>query len=287
MNKIINIIKLIRPQQWYKNLLVFLPLIFSGNIANLNYLMLTLVGFIGLCMISSANYVMNDIIDIRRDKKHPEKKKRPIASGKIRLWQGIVLFIILLVMAICLAAPLNINFFYAVMFLFIFTLVYSLFLKREPFLDIIVIGINFVVRAVAGAFIIDVEISPWLISCVFFLALFLASGKRHADAMFLGKSAKKHRKTLDVYTPETTNALMIITTALLVLSYSLYSFLSKHTPYLIFSMPFALYLIFRYFYLVYSGSPVARHPERVFLDLKMDFALVLWAAVTFYILYFL
>lgn len=287
MANVKNIIKLLRPAQWYKNLLVFVPVLFSANIFNFNYLLLTFVGFLGLCAVSSANYVLNDIIDRKKDRHHPEKKKRPLASGKIKLWEGIILCIILLFVSLGLAAPLNFNFFYAVLFLFGFTVIYSLLLKREPFLDIISIGINFVVRAIAGAFIIGVEVSPWLIACVFFLALFLVSGKRHADLLFMGKSAKKHRSTLEFYTPNITSALMIITTVLLTVSYSLYSFLSQQTPYLIFSLPFALYLVFRYFYLVYTGSVIARHPERVFLDIRMDIALILWAVLTFGMLYFL
>ncbi|MBD3303846.1 decaprenyl-phosphate phosphoribosyltransferase [Candidatus Woesearchaeota archaeon] len=287
MNQIKNIVKLLRPAQWYKNLLVFVPIVFSGNLANLHLLLLTFVGFLALCAVSSANYVINDLIDIKSDRRHPEKKKRPLASRKIKIWQAVVLTIVLLIIAVGVSAGLDINFFYAVAFMFGFSLLYSLLLKREAFLDIIAIGVLFVVRAVAGVFIIGVETSPWLIACVFFLALFLLAGKRHSDAAFLGKDAKKHRSTLKMYTPTITNALMVITTALLVVSYSLYSFLGSDTPYLIFSLPFALYLIFRYFALVYMGSPVARHPERVFLDLRMDFAMVLWAIVILVMLYFL
>ena len=253
----------------------------------MNSLLLTFIGFMSLCAVSSANYILNDMIDRKRDKKHPEKRKRPIASGKIKIWQASILTIMLLAISIGLAAPLNINFFYAIAVLFGITLLYSLLLKKEPFVDIITIAINFVVRAVAGALILSIEVSPWLIACVFFLAVFLVSGKRHADAMFLGEKAKKHRSTLKVYTPEITSSLMIITTALLATAYSLYSFFSDNTPYLIFTLPFALYLIFRYFYLVYSGSKIARHPERIFLDLRMDIGMLLWAAVTFVILYFL
>ena len=282
-----QVIRLLRPAQWYKNLLIFLPIIFSGNLLNLGMLLLTIAGFASLCAVSSANYIINDIIDRKKDKKHPEKKSRPLASGRIKIWQAVGILVLLLITSIGFALPLNINFFYTVAFLLGFTLLYSLLLKREPFLDIIVIGINFVVRAIAGTFIICVEVSPWLILGVFFLALFLAVSKRHADALFLGKSAQKHRNSLKTYTPELTSALMIIATILLVMSYSLYSFLSDQTPYLIFTLPFALYLIFRYFFLVYAGSAVARHPERVFLDIRMDIALVLWIAVTFSILYFL
>ena len=118
MNHTKNIIKLLRPTQWYKNLLVFLPIVFSGNLADMHLLLLTFVGFLGLCAVSSANYVVNDLIDIKSDRKHPEKRKRPLAAGKIKIWQAIVLAIILLFIAVGISAGLNINFFYAVAFLF-------------------------------------------------------------------------------------------------------------------------------------------------------------------------
>lgn len=285
MAKILDFIKLIRPQQWYKNLLVFLPIIFIGKAFDLNSVLLTVLGFVSLCLISSSNYILNDIIDIKKDRLNPEKKKRPLASGRIKIWQALIIFALFAAISVIIALNLNMNFLYAVIFLFGFTLFYSLILKKEPFADIIVIGINFVVRAMSGAFIIDVKISPWLILCTFFLAVYLTVGKRHSELALLGKKAINHRATLQYYTPALTNALMIIATTILIISYSLYTFLSEHNN-LIYTLPFALYVIFRYFQLVYSGSSAARHPERVFLDWRMILGMLLWAGVTFYILYF-
>ncbi len=281
---LIDFFRLLRPGQWYKNFLIFLPILFSGNLFAIEFLLLTIVGFFALCFVSSGNYIINDIIDIRKDKLHPEKKKRPLVSGKIRIWQAVVLFVFLLTAGIVLAGILNEYFFLSVLALFILTSGYSLFLKNEAFLDIIIIGINFVIRASSGAFIIDVKISPWLIIGVFFLSLFLSAGKRRADSSFLGKKALFHKNSLKIYSNEITNALMIIATTLLILSYTFYSFLSEHS-YLIFTLPFALYLIFRYFSLVYAGSIIARHPEKVFKDWRMMIGLFLWIIVTLIILY--
>ena len=285
MAKILDFIKLARPQQWYKNLLVFLPIIFIGKAFDLNSFLLTIFGFISLCLISSSNYILNDIIDIKKDRLNPEKRQRPLASGRVKIWQALILFALFSAVSVIIALNLNMNFLYSIIFLFGFTLFYSLILKKEPFADIIVIGINFVVRAMSGAFIIDVKISPWLILCTFFLAVYLTVGKRHSELALLGKKATHHRATLQFYTPALTNALMIIATTILIISYSLYTFLSEHN-YLIYTLPFALYVIFRYFQLVYSGSSAARHPERVFLDWRMILGMLLWSGVTFYILYF-
>ena len=161
---------------------------------------------------------------------------------------------------------------------------YSVWLKKEIFADVVVIGINFVIRAISGTFIINVAISPWLMVGIFFFAIFLAAGKRHSELLFLGERATAHRQTLKHYTKELTSALMILTTTLLIMAYSLYSFFSEHRN-LFLTLPFAFYAIFRYFNLVYSGSPVARHPEKVFGDLRMVIAMLLWGLLTLYLMY--
>ena len=199
MLKIISIIKLLRPQQWYKNVVIFAAMFFSANLLNIGQLKLTILGFISLCLISSTNYIINDIIDCKEDKKHPEKKKRPIASGAIKKWQAIIIAIITFSFAMYNAFYLTEGFFYIIIALFVMTQLYSLFLRNEPFLDIILIGINFVLRAISGTFLINTEISPWLIICAFFLALFLGFGKRIADLKILGEKAKEHKKVFLYY----------------------------------------------------------------------------------------
>ena len=279
-----QLVNLLRIRQYYKNLLIFLPIVFAQKFFDFNALWLTVLGFIALCLISSTNYIINDILDVKKDRLHPEKRHRPIASGKIKIWQAIIIALILLFISVVLAAYLAMNFLYAVLFLLIFTLIYSLLLKKAVFVDILSISILLVVRAMSGAFIIDVVISQWLIFCIFFLALFLAIGKREADIKLLGKNAVKTRKVLEYYTPEITNALMVVSTTALILSYSLYAFFSQYKN-LIYTIPFALYVIFRYFYFVYSGDKIARHPERALLDWKIVFGIVLWALAAFIIIY--
>jgi 4-hydroxybenzoate polyprenyltransferase len=245
----------------------------------------TIIGFVSLCLISSSNYILNDIIDLKKDRQNPEKRTRPLASGSIAVWQAVIMFALFAAGSVYLALSPPKLFLYSVIALFLLTQLYSVWLKKEFFADVLIIGINFVIRAASGTFIINVAISPWLIVGVFFLAIFLAVGKRHAELAVLGDKAASHRATLKQYTREITGALMIITTSLLIMAYSLYSFFSEHRN-LFLTLPFALYAIFRYFNLVYSGNAVARHPERVFGDLRMVIAMLLWALLTGYLIYF-
>jgi 4-hydroxybenzoate polyprenyltransferase len=285
MAAISDFIKLIRPKQWYKNFLVFLPIIFVGKVFDLNLLLLTIIGFASLCAISSANYILNDIFDIKNDRLHPEKKTRPLAAGRISIWVAILFMLVLVAVSGYLAFNLAPMFRYSIIALFVLTQLYSLWFKKEMFADIVIIGVNFVIRAISGAFIINVTVSSWLIVGVFFFAMFLAAGKRHAELLFLGEKATAHRATLKQYTKELTSALMVLTTALLIIAYSLYSFFSEHKN-LFITLPFAIYAIFRYFNLVYSGSPIARHPEKVFGDVRMIVAMLLWGLLTLYLMYF-
>lgn len=278
-------VRLLRPYQWYKNLLIFLAIVFGGHLFNLADLKLTIIGFICLCLVSSSNYVFNDILDLKADQMHPEKKKRPLASGRVRVWHAGIIAVILLAASLFISYRLSITFFYFVLALFLLTQFYSLVLKKEAFVDLLVISINFVLRAASGSYLVDLKISPWLILCPFFLALFLATGKRVSDVRLLGKKAASLRAAYKDYTGEVTNALMIIATAALLLAYTLFAFQSGHDN-LLLTIPFALYAIFRYMQLIYQGSRIARQPELVLTDKRLVISGILWGLSTFFVLYY-
>jgi len=284
MTKIRNLLKLMRPHQWYKNLVIFLPFIFGGVLFDLTSFAKTLLGLMSLCFISSTNYIINDIIDRNRDKNHPEKRNRPIASKKIKVWEALIFALILLTISVTIAAYLNRYFLLSILAIFLLTQAYTFHLKKEIFVDIILIALNFVIRTVSGAFIVDVKISSWLILCPFFLSLFISVGKRESDLIFLGKKAKYHREVLNYYSTALTNTLMIITTTSLVIAYSLYSFLSVYKD-LLLTLPIALYAIFRYLYLIYQGSIVTRHPEKFFKDKRLAVSTVLWVIAVIILIY--
>ena len=277
-------IRLLRPHQWYKNILIFLVIFFSGNIADINLLVLTILGFVSLIMISSVNYIINDIIDIKKDRHHPEKSLRPLASGKIRIWQASIIAAVLLIGSLLIAYSLAPYFLYSVIFLFAFTQLYSFYLKKEAVADVLAISINFIVRASAGAFIIGAYISPWLILVIFFLALFLTLGKRKSDLIYLGKNAANHKYSLKYYSREIIDFLMIISTSAVVITYSLYCMLGRDAL-MLFTLPFVLYALFRYISLVYSGSKVGRHPHKIFKDKRMLIAGIIWLVITCFVLY--
>jgi 4-hydroxybenzoate polyprenyltransferase len=289
-NAIKNIIKVMRIRQWYKNLIIFLPIVFAKQIFNLNSVAFTIIGFVALSLMCSTNYIINDIIDREKDRMHPEKKSRPIASGKIKVSEGILLAVILFIISGLLSFKLSLLFFGLNILLFASTLFYSLYFKNEPFLDIIVLSSNFVIRAVSGAFVITkgflpyISVSPWLILCPFFLALFLSSSKREGDIRFLGEKAGMHRSVLTIYNKELTRALMIISTTLLIITYSLYTFYSEFKGLLI-SLPVVLYIIFRYFYLTETGSEISRQTEKIYKDKKIMLAVLLMMIIIFLSIY--
>lgn len=277
-------IRVLRPQQWCKNLLVFLPIIFSQNLTNAQALLNTIIAFVSLCAVSSSSYVLNDIADRKEDRLNPEKKDRPIAAKRMSVPAAVLLALSVGAAGFLVALLLPVEFLVSVLTLFGLSQLYTVWLKHEAFADIILIATNFVIRAVSGAFAIQVWVSPWLIVGVFFLALFFIIGKRRSELAFLKSKAKRHRKVLAAYTPEIITQLSSLATTSLVLSYTLYVFFGQHQM-LFITLPFALYAIFRYEALIAEGSSIARHPHRMFTDTRLMIAIILWVATTIGILY--
>ncbi len=276
-----NILTLLRPYQWYKNTVVFLAIFFSGNLFDFIQIKTVLVAFVSLALISSSGYIINDIFDRKKDRLHPEKRKRPIAAGIISVQQASITSSLVLIISLLLASLINLEFMLLASSVFLLTLIYTLFLKKIVIADVLTIAILFVIRAIAGAVAISVLISPWLILVPFFLSLFLSVGKRHGD-LLLG--VKKSRKVLKDYTLEFTHSMMVLSTTLLIMSYALYSFLSNYN-YLIYSLPFAIFLILRYYLLILQNSPISRHPEKVFQDKSLVIGLLVWLIITTLLIY--
>ncbi len=286
----LNHLRLLRPYQWYKNILIFLPIVFAAKILDIHAVWLTVLGFVSLCLVASSNYVMNDIIDRERDRLHPEKKNRPLASGMVSIPAAVLLFAIVLTFGLLLGFFLSAAFGAILCIFFLLTLFYSVWWKEEPFLDVIMISINFMLRSVIGAFVITVgfapylKVSSWLVLGTFFAALFLSIGKREADLRFLGSDAASHKKVLSYYDVNLTEGMRYISTALLIMAYALYSFYSQYHL-LLFSVPVVMYAIFRYSKLIADGSVIARHPHHVFEDGRMVFSMVLWGFIAFISIY--
>ena len=268
-------LRLLRPYQWYKNLLVFVPLIFVGDLLQLPLLVQAILAFIGLCLVSSAGYVFNDMVDAEQDRKNPEKSDRPLVSGRLSKKAAVISMMLALLAGSAILLYAAFSAFLIGLVIFALTTLYTIYLKREPVLDVLVVGVNFVLRAAVGAFTVGVAISPWLVICALFLAILLALGKRLSEQKYLGSA---------LYAPEDLRLLMNISTTMLLMSYTLYTFLSGKRL-LVITLPLAIYAVMRYYLLALSGARAARHPHLLLLDVRMIAAIVLWVALTVAILY--
>ena len=276
-----------RPHQWYKNLVVFLGIIFSKKIFELIYWYDIISVFILLCVFSGVTYIINDIADLKRDGAHPEKRKRPLASGKITKGEALAWAIMLFVVGSYWAYLLGIVTLVSFMAFFGIGLLYNLNLKHVFLVDVITISVLFVMRAAIGVISMNVEISAWLILCTFLLSLLLALGKRRRELQVLKEDSKMHRKVLEQYTMETITPMVISTLAMLFVSYCIYSVLTDTGREMVITIPVITYLFFRYSYLIFSGSNVAANPENVFRDRGMLYGMALWmllVGVSLYVL---
>ena len=246
-----NYLKLVRIKQWYKNLVVFLPLVFTLSLLNLDSLFLTIVGFIALGLASSALYIRNDILDIDFDKQHPVKKLRPLASGKISKTNAYIIFVLLLSSSLIIAAIVNWQLVIVLIFLIVNTTVYSQWLKKFAFVDLLSVSINFIIRVFFGMILLDVPISPWLIFGVFLVAFFLGLMKRKSEIIILKETAILHRKSFSRYSIRNLNYSLIIVSILVILTYSVYSITNDPTNdnRLIYTIPIVAIIIFRQYYL--------------------------------------
>lgn len=278
-----NFFILLRIKQWYKNTVIFIPLIFSFNLFSSTLFLRILLGFISLCLMSSSYYIINDILDRKKDKYHPEKSKRPIASGKISKIEAIIISFSLFLISSSLAYLLSIYFFYSVLALFLLSQLYNFYVREIAFLDIILISINFVVRAVSGVFIIKVNISYWVILLTFFISVFLVSGKRELELKL--KNIDKYRSCFDNSDDNTLNSLSSISIAVTIVFFSIYSILYERQGLLI-SLPIAIYVMVSYMHAKKVDPEKVRNPENFIFDKKILFSILLWLIVVVIVLYY-
>ncbi len=272
-----------RPKQWYKNLVIFIGITFSLNLLNFGLWPIVISAFIIFCLLSGSIYLINDVLDVEKDRKHPEKRKRPLPSGTLKPYQAILSAIIFIMVSLVGAYLINIPFFISSVAFLLVMILYSLFLKQFIIVDTLVISTGFVIRAIAGALAINVFVSPWLIICTFLLALFLALGKRRNEVFLLGDRAKKHRHSLENFSTVILDQMIIVTTSTLIMSYSLYTFFSNNRLMML-TIPFAFYGIFRYLFLIHSKN-IGGEPEMLFKDREMLSSIILWVLVVIAVLY--
>ena len=250
MNKINSIITLLRVQQWYKNIIIFFGIVFALELVSPANIFVTVLGFIALCLITSAGYIRNDILDLQQDKIHPEKCKRPLPSGQITLKKANTVFLIIIGIGLLLSFSLDLLFGVFMIALIINTEIYSRITKNIVFLDIFAIGINFVIRAVCGIVLINTPISPWIVFGVFCVALFLGFMKRKSEITTLKNSADSHRKVLSRYTKFSLNISVFVSAMMIITIFTIYSVIGPFDDgRLILTIPFIALIILRQLYL--------------------------------------
>lgn len=278
----------LRPRQWLKNGLIFVALIFAFKLDDLDLALRALAAFAIFSLLSSAGYLVNDLLDLERDRLHPRKSRRPLASGQIRPGEAVALAALLVATCVPAAFALNQRFGLVAVAYLALTLAYSFKLKHVVLVDLFAIAGGFVLRAIAGAVVIDVPISPWLYVCTVLASLFLGLAKRRNELVLLERGAGSHRRILDEYTLGLLDQLITIVSAAAIMAYSLYTFSAENLPpnhAMMATIPVVIYGIFRYLYLVYVKNQGGSPEEMLLSDRPLAAAAFGWIALSILILY--
>lgn len=287
INKMKYLFLAMRPYQWSKNLFIFLPVLFGHQLTNLAVILKSGYIFIAFCLTSSAIYLVNDILDVEEDKRHPEKCNRPLASRKITLLQAKITAVILLLVALFFSFLLDSNIGLIISVYIVLNYFYMRFLKHVVIIDVFCVGAFFYLRILAGRLSNNITLSSWIIMCTVLLSLFLAFNKRRYDL----EVAKEHKPVFSKYTIYFIDRVVVIISASVIIVYTLYAMdlqtIQKFgTNHLIYSIPFVYYGIFRFLYLIdtkrYGGDPA----HILISDYKMQIDLLLWVIVCIGVIYF-
>jgi 4-hydroxybenzoate polyprenyltransferase len=277
------LLKAMRPLQWPKNGLLYAALIFSGKFTDPQLILKATYGFLLFCVFSSCIYLINDLRDRERDRLNPRTAKRPIASGELKPSIAVGAVVVMLPVAFVLSYILNPWFAFVGALYIAKDLGYSFGLKHVVIIDVFLIAAGFVLRAVAGALAIGVQISPWLYVVTTLGALFLALNKRKHEILLLSGDAGSHRRVLDEYSPALIEEMLAVITASTVMAYALYTFTAENLPPLLkenhlmmLTIPFVLYGIFRYLYLVYQKNEGSTPEEVLVRDKPLLICILLW-----------
>jgi len=280
-----DIFKLMRVHQWIKNFFIFAALIFSSSLFIIDKLKLSIYGFLIFCAASSSIYIINDIMDIESDKKHPKKKFRPLASRKIKIYQALILFAILSIISLLGSIILNINFFYIILGYIIMNLLYSKWLKHVVILDVMIVAIGYALRVIAGGIIISVYLSPWLLGMTLTLAIMISLAKRYSELVNQGTNK---RKVLKEYSQEFLSSLLILSSSLTIMIYILWCIenrLGVNESALIASSLFVFYGIMRYLYLTLNVKSTESPIKLLIKDKYILIDVLLWISYMIILIY--
>ena len=290
ISKLKHVIVSMRPGQWSKNLFIFAGLIFSGNLFHPEVLIRVGSGFILFSLVASSIYIFNDIMDVEYDRAHPEKKNRPVAAGLLSVPAAHAGAIVFAAAGLIGALTLDRVFFAILLSYLIINFAYTIKIKKMVILDIMCISSGFVLRVLAGTELAEVTPSDWLILCTIMLSLFLGFSKRRHELAVTGAKAVSHRKVLGEYSLSFLDQMIAVATACTVMSYALYT-VSPQTVYrfgtrnLVFSIPFVIYGIYRYLYLIHQKNMGGNPTRELVRDVPLLINALLWALVVVLIIY--
>ena len=286
------LLKTMRPKQWIKNVFIFAAIVFDRKLLNPTALLHTAITFVAFCLISGAVYLVNDLVDIEKDRQHPTKRKRPLPSGELQ--PAVVVAAAAIIPLLCIpgaflfSVPLGaiLSAYLALMIL------YSFYLKNLVIIDVMTIAAGFVLRVVAGVVVIDVaRFSPWLYVCMTLLALFLGFGRRRHELFTLQGNANNHRASLEHYSLELIDQMSVVVISAAIMGYSLYTFSAENLPrvdgqsLMMLTIPFVLYGLFRYQYLIHVKKEGGTPEEIVLKDIPLIVDLVLYGATVLVLMY--
>ena len=283
-----GLIRSCRPKQWIKNGLLLFGLIFALKLTDPTLVGRALAGFLVFCAASSGVYLINDLADVDKDRQHPTKRYRPLAARIVTPPQAVALAATLFTLALVASAALGPVFFALTVFYILLMVVYSFELKHVVLLDVFVLATGFVLRAVAGAVVLGVPISPWLYLCTVLASLFLGLAKRRQEIVLLQNGAGDHRRILEEYSLPLLDQLIVIVTSATLMAYSLYTFSAVNLPAdhsMMLTIPFVLYGLFRYLYLVHQRNEGGSPDEVLLSDRPLLLSTGLWLLTATGILY--
>ena len=282
------LLRSMRPRQWTKNGVVLAGVVFAREMGRPDALLRAVLGMLVFCVLSGAVYLANDLLDLEKDRLHPTKRRRPLASGRLPVEVGIIASGVLVLVGLLTAFALSGGFLAVAAGYLALQAAYIGLLKHLVILDVMALAAGFVLRAVAGAVVVDVPISPWLYVCAMLLALFLALGKRRQELVLLSGDAAVHRPSLDQYSVRLLDQLVQVVTTSLVFAYMLYTFSAENLPRnhaMMLTIPFVLYGLFRYLYLVHERGEGGSPEEILLRDRPTLACVVLWGLTAVLILY--
>jgi len=285
-----DVARLLRPEQWVKNLLVFAALVFAKRLFVAESAARAVLAFVSFCLLASASYVLNDLHDAEKDRLHPAKRRRPLAAGRVSPRAAAALAAGLAAGGFGLASSLGRGFVEIVLGYAVLQLAYCFALKNVVILDVMALATGFVLRAAAGGVAISVDVSPWLIICTFLLALFLGFSKRRHELVLLEEEAASHRESLRDYSPYFLDQMISVVTASTVVAYAIYTVSPEvreklHTDSLYLTIPFVLYGIFRYLYLVHQREGGGDPTRELLTDRPLWVHVALWIGTAIWVLY--